>query len=110
MRARFSGIEPVFAWGIHGWRVPRMKKVEWTTGIMDPNWLFVGLAERKAGITLHMWNPVDYGCLQRHAASLKDAGFKVMVGCIQFNRKSEYPMSAVKSLLDDVAKGWNADG
>ena len=60
------------------------------------------LAERKSGITLHLWNPVDFYGLRARTAELERAGFKVMVGCLVFTRKSEYPVGLVTDVLKDV--------
>ena len=78
-------------------------------GTLDPNWVQIYLVERKSGITLHLWNPVDFGSMQRRKPELSRLGFKVMVGCMQFNRKSDYPMDSVERLLEDVRRSLETD-
>lgn len=109
MHALFQDAQAVFAYGMHAWKVPRRREVEWTRGTMDPNWLFVGLAERKAGLTLHVWNPIQYDGLEQRRATLEAAGFKVMVGCLQFNRKSEFPLQATKDLLTAIRRQMDTE-
>lgn len=111
IRALFPEAERVFAYGIPGWRIARRRWIDPKSvkGTIDPNWVHIFLAERKAGITLHMWNPVDFNAMQRRKAELSGAGFKVMVGCLQFNRKSEYPLEAIGRLLEDVKRSLEAD-
>jgi len=111
IRALFPEAQRVFAYGLPGWRIPRRRWIDPKSvdGTIDPNWVNVFLAERKAGITLHLWNPVDFNAMQRRKADLSNAGFKVMVGCLQFNRKSGYPIDAVRRLLEDVKRSLEAD-
>ena len=109
MARLFPDVEEVFSYGMHGWKVPRRKTVESRTGTMDPNWLFIGLAERAAGITLHVWNPLDWQGLKAHRAQFEAAGFKVMVGCLQFNRKSEFPVDVVDAMVARIAKAMDAE-
>ena len=110
MKALFPEAEAVFLYGMHGWRVPRRRKVEWITGTIDPNWLVVAVAERAQGITLHLWDPVEWDVLANRKDGLRAAGFKVMKGCLQFTRKADYPVEAVGDLLTYVQQGWEADG
>jgi len=107
----FPEAERVFAYHLPGWRIARRRWIDPKSvkGTIDPNWVHIFLAERKAGITLHMWNPVDFNAMQRRKAELSDAGFKVMVGCLQFNRKSEYPLEAISRLLQDAKRSLEAD-
>jgi len=101
-----------FQFKMPGWKVPRHRKVdpESMEGTLDPNWVQIYLVERKAGITLHLWNPVDFNGFRGHRAELERAGFKLMVGCIQFNGKSEYPIGLVVDLLKDIEKSLEEDG
>jgi hypothetical protein len=103
LRRRFPRVEPVFAYGMHGWRMKRPHPVDWTVGTIDPAYVHVFVAERKQGITLHLWNPYEPNLLGRNAKDLAASGFKVMVGCLQFNRKSKYPLGALLPLLDTLA-------
>jgi hypothetical protein len=36
-------------------------------------------------------------------------GFKVMVVCVQFNRKSAFPLKAIEALLEKVAAQMDAE-
>jgi hypothetical protein len=109
IRALFPDAQPIFDYGMHGWKVPRRRKVEWTKGTIDPNWLMVGVAERKNGISLHLWNPVESGILSRKRKELEAAGFKPMVGCLQYTRKGEYPVGEVKALLSECARQMDSE-
>jgi hypothetical protein len=99
VRKRFPNAEATFESGMPGWKVPREHVPEARIGTIDPAYVWIFLAERKAGITLHVWNPADYYFLDQHKAALQQAGFKVMRGCLQFNRKGAYPVAAVERLL-----------
>ena len=92
VRDLFAGAEPSFRFRMPGWKIPRPRKVDPASvaGTLDPNWVQVHLVERKSGITLHLWNPVDLNGFRRRKAELERAGFKLMVGCLQLTRKSEY--------------------
>lgn len=107
----FPENERVFVYGLPGWRIARRRRIDPKSvkGTIDSNWVHIFLAEREAGITLHIWNPVDFNAMQRRKAELSGAGFKVMVGCLQFNRKSDYPVDAVRPLLEDVRRSLEAD-
>lgn len=105
----FPGVERVEAYGMHGWRVPRPRQVEWTHGAVDPNLVQLFLAERSQGISLHLWNPYDHGMLSKRRDRLADAGFKVMVGCVQYNRKGDYPVDAIVPLLEAIAKDMDKE-
>lgn len=109
VRNRFPGAEPVHAYGMDGWRIPRRRRVEWTHGTVDPNFILLALADRKRATTLHLWNPLDWKCLGRRRAPLEAAGFKVMVGCLQFTRQKPYPVDAVAALLDQVQADMASD-
>lgn len=73
-------------------------------GTIDPNFVYIFLAKRKNGITLHYWDPVRPYGLKQNAAAFEEAGFKVMVGCLQFNRKGPFPIGAVRGLLENLAR------
>lgn len=109
MRRLFPQAKPVVSYGMPGWVVRRPRKVEWTHGTMDPNVVQVFIAERAQGISLHLWNPYDYGMLAKRRDDLSEAGFKVMVGCLQFNRKSAYPVDAVVPLFESIAADMDAE-
>ena len=111
IRELFPGAKAAFEYGMPGWRIPRPRRVDPASvkGTIDPNWVHVFLAERKAGITLNLWNPVDVGGFRTRRAALERAGFKLMVGCLQFNRKSEYPIDLVVEVLRDVRRSLDED-
>ncbi|HKZ60670.1 MAG TPA: hypothetical protein VJ547_12620 [Candidatus Thermoplasmatota archaeon] len=98
----FPDARPASDYNMAGWRIPRPRRIESWKGTIDPNFVHIFLAERKNGITLHFWNPYNPYGLKQNAASFEAAGFKVMVGCLQFNRKGEFPMAAVTGLLERV--------
>lgn len=97
-------VEAVTAYNVHGWRIQRPVTIPNWKGTIDPNFVHVGVAERKAGITLFLWNPAEPQILRLHAEELAAAGFKVMVGCLQFNRKSAFPLDAVVPILTAIRK------
>lgn len=102
--AAFPDARPVEAHGMPGWMAPRPPEAPRPArGTFDPDHVFVGLADRKAGPTLHVWHPGDPGLLDRHADALRAAGFKVMVGCLPYARQGPYPQVAVARLLADAA-------
>lgn len=92
--------EPVHAWGLDGWAVKVQDRPEGWTGTMDPERLMVFPLERKAGITVHVWDPRNPELLQWNDAALQAAGFKVMVGCLQWNRKAPVDVEALRRLFE----------
>jgi hypothetical protein len=86
-----------------GWRVARkvLPPASWDSTI-DWRYVLVALADRKAGLSLHVINPADYLGLENARPWLEAAGFKVMRGCLQFHRKGEFPIDAVGRLLKQV--------
>lgn len=76
-------------------------KEEWK-GTMPNDVFLVSPVARAAGTTIHMWHPNHPYLLKENAEWLKEAGFKPMVGCLQWNRKAELPLDAVERLLDLV--------
>lgn len=107
IRKRFPTAEDAFEYNMHGWAIRRpVTLTEWT-GTIDPNWIRIFVAERKAGITVHLWNPYDPACLAKH--DLAAHGFKVMVGCVQFSRKSDVPVDALGPILDSMRRSFDAE-
>jgi len=93
---------------MHGFKA-KITKEEITNwkGTMNPNYFYTCLVERKAGITLHIWNPKDYYGLEKIKKEYERAGFKVMRGCIQWNKKAEYPIDMVEDLVKNIARKVN---
>lgn len=87
--------------GMPAWRVKRPANAPMpaTEGTMDPAFTFVGLVERASGLTLHFWYPGDYYFFEKYGNTLAGAGFKVMRGCLAFNRKQAFPVDVVERLL-----------
>src|SRR5437867_11007966 len=106
VRELFPDAQVSFEFKMPGWKVPRRRPVDPSSvaGTADPNWVQIYLVERKSGITLHLLNPVDFNGFRRHREALERAGFKLMVGGLQFTRKSAYPIGLVVDLLKDVEK------
>lgn len=105
IKKRFPKAKPVFQWDMPAWVVarPAGAPMPERAGTMDPHTIFVGLVERAGGITTHVWYPGDYHLLSASKAELAEAGFKVMVGCLQYNRKTgDYPVAPVAALLDKM--------
>lgn len=106
---RFPVFDRVFENGMPMWRIPRpdgapMPERE---GTIDAAYVHIGLVERKAGLTLHLWYPPEYDLIDRFAEELVAAGLKPMQGCVQFNRMGAFPATAIEPLLDHI---HNADG
>jgi len=112
VRDLFPEAVTAFEFGMPGWRIPRRRRVDPGSfkGTLDPNWVQIYLVERKSGITLHLWNPVDFNGFRRHRSELERAGFKLMMGCLRFTRKSEYPIGLAVDLLKDIEKSLDEEG
>lgn len=104
VRRLFPGAIAMEAYGITGWTATRARRMETWKGTMDPNLIYIGLAERPAGTTLHFWNPFEPGIIRRHVKRLQAVGAKPMVGCIRYERKGPFPLAEVLPLLEDVAR------
>ncbi len=104
LAARFPTVERVVEHDMPMWQIRRPEDAPMpeATGTIDPELVHVGLVERKAGLTLHLWYPPEYELLAEHAEELKAAGLKVMTGCVQYNRKGELPVEAIVPLLDHI--------
>lgn len=108
VQAVFPDAGPVQAYGMSGWqvRLPDSAPPRQDLGTLDADHLQVFPVRRKAGVTLHVWNPVDYTFLDTQAVPLADAGFKVMKGCIQWNRRAPLDLDAVEALLRAAKASW----
>lgn len=85
-----------------GFRVPITETpIEKWKGTIDPNYLHLALVQRKRGVTFHIWNPRDDGYLQKNQEALSRAGFKVMRGCVEWNKKAAYPVGEIAKMLVD---------
>jgi hypothetical protein len=104
-KASFPKARPTFLFGMPGWCVdwdwdpPR----QLMRGTMDPKKFAILMAEGKSGITLHFWCLPRYGLLQQEKVALEAAGFKVMVGCLRFTKKTDYPVAAIRRFIDATA-------
>lgn len=104
VKARFPTAQPAFQYDMPGWTVPiPQERQPPAQGTLPPDHMYILFAARKQGPTLHVWNPLDDGALKKNRKDLEAAGFKVMVGCLQFNRKAEYPVQAVDKLFAAMA-------
>ncbi len=97
----FPDARPVVAFGMAAFQVPLPDPPAADTwiGTQPRTHLTVAPTEKKAGITVHVWHPNRPSLLADNAAWLKEAGFKPMVGCLQWNRKAPFPMDAFEKLL-----------
>ncbi len=101
VREVFSEATKSVAWNMPGWIIPVPQppaEADWK-GTLPRTHLTILASEKKAGLTFHVWHPNRPGLLQEEAAWLKAAGFKPMVGCVQWNRKGDPPMEAFERLL-----------
>lgn len=100
----FPNAKEFYEYGISGFKARTTKTLikDWP-GTMDPNFAYIGLARRTQGITLHGWCS-DYYFLDKHKTELAKAGFKVMRGCVQWNKKAPYPLPVVEKLIAAMAK------
>lgn len=103
IEAVFPTAQASFEYNLPGWKIERENVQEETKGTIDPRFVHVLIAERKAGLTLHLWNPADYYWLDKQKEALQGAGFKVMRGCVQFNRKQPFPFDTMESVLRTIA-------
>ncbi len=101
----FPMAESTFAHGMPGFRarVADIKKED-RRGTFDPDHLQLFLVERKSGTTLHIWDPRNSYGLDEVRDELTKAGFKVMRGCIVWNRKRAYPVDRMKELIASLAE------
>lgn len=108
VRKVFPDAEPAEAYGMAGWQVslPDSAPARPDLGTLDADHLQIFPVQRKAGVTLHVWNPVDYEFLDTQAEALSVAGYKVMKGCIQWNRKADLDLDAVEVLLRAAKASW----
>jgi len=97
--------ESTFAHGMPGFRarVANTKKED-PRGTFDPNHLDLFLVERKSGTTIHIWDPRNYYGLDEVRDDLTKFGFKVMRGCIVWNRKRECPFDRMKEFIGSLAE------
>lgn len=102
----FPTASPTKAYGMDGWQVPLPASVRPAkVGTMDPSKILLLCRAGKSGITLHVWNPLDHGVIQRHEEELVAAGFQPMVGCIRYTKKQPYPVEVVRRFLLAMRKG-----
>ena len=101
----FPLAEPTFDYGMPGFkaRITDIKKED-RRGTLDPSFLQMFLVERKSGITFHIWDPRNYYGLDEVRDELTQLGFKVMRGCLVWNRKKEYPVERMRELIKALAK------
>lgn len=95
--------EPVNEWDMDGWAVEVQDAPKDWVGTMDSTRLMVFPLERKSGITVHIWDPRDPGLLKSNDDLLEEAGFKVMAGCLQWNRKAPVDADALQRLFEATA-------
>ena len=106
VRGIFPEAASVLAYGMPGWSVRvRDAPPPGYKGTLDPTHLTILLADRKTGITLHVWNPLEEAFLESHRPAMERGGLKVMRGCLAFRRKGPYPLGAVEALLRAAAEG-----
>ena len=97
--------ESTFANGMPGFRARVTDtRQEDQRGTFDPNHLQLFPVERKSGITLRIWGPRNYYGLDEVRDELTKVGFKVMRGCLVWNRKREYPFERMKGLIASLAE------
>lgn len=101
VRGVFPKAKEVFESDMPAWKVPRPPGAPRPAreGTMPADTVFIGLVERKAGLTVHLWYPGDYSLFDHHKDALGEAGFKAMRGCLVYNRKGPFPVEAVETLL-----------
>lgn len=105
VRKNFPKAEEGLLYKMPGWQIAVPEKMVLSRrGTMDPTKMFVLLKEGKTGITLHVWDPLDYNALEGHRRNLEAAGLEVMVGCVRWSRKSDYPIKEI----EEVVRGMKA--
>ncbi len=99
---RFPGCEAVQLYGIASFQAPLARpppEAGWI-GTLPRTHVTLAPTERKEGITVHLWHPLAPTLIQDNASWLQEAGFKPMVGCLQWNRKAPCPIDVFERLLD----------
>ena len=101
VHAVFPQARPIVSWGMPAWAVavPRPPAETAWRGTLPRTELTIGPTEKKSGVTMHFWHPNQPNILAENRDWLTQAGFKVMVGCVQWNRKSDFPIAAFERLL-----------
>lgn len=102
--AAFDDVEAVEAFGMPAFMVPLRDpppEEEWR-GTIPRTHITIAPTQKRAGITLHVWHPKAPHLLRDNEGWLREAGFKVMVGCLQWNRKAELPLDAVDRLIETI--------
>jgi len=104
VKRTFPKAEASMSHGLPMWaaRRPKGAPSPGIEGTVDPAFTYVGLADRKAGVTVYVWYPGDYYLLDEHKAELAKSGLKTMRGCIQFTRKADLPVDALARVLEDA--------
>jgi hypothetical protein len=100
----FPKAEEYEAYSMKGWRIERRvppPPKPWT-GTIDPRYVIILPAFRKAGLTIHLTNPADYLFLDKPRAQLEKSGWGVMRGCLTWKRKGEPAWDGLSALLRDV--------
>ncbi len=102
----FPSAEEVFAYRMPGWKMRRRLRKEdgLLVGTIDPRYVWLLVAARSRGLTVHLWNPADPGCLQRNVPILKEAGLTVLRGCLQHTRKQPFPIAPLRTVLREVRR------
>ncbi len=102
VRARWPDARDVVEYDMAAFAVPVSDPpaAEDWKGTMPREVFIIGPTEKKAGITIHLWHPKEPYLLKQHQKELEEAGFKPMVGCLQWNKKAPLPMDAFAALLD----------
>lgn len=102
-KRHFPAAEPCIEWDIPGFRVQVQDAPDQWKGTMPPTHMHVLPIQRKNCITIHIWDPRDPELLRKHESDLEETGFKVMVGCLQWNRKADYPVDAIEAVFKGAA-------
>lgn len=99
--AVFPDAAPVVSYDRPAWAVavPRPPPAKTWKGTLPREELVIAPSERNDGVTIHVWHPNEPGLLAKNEDRLSAAGFKVMVGCLQWNRKADLPLDAIERLL-----------
>jgi hypothetical protein len=106
----FPNAVPDERYGMNGWRIARDPAPAPAAkgSPIDPRYVLVLPAFRKAGLSLHLTNPADYYFLDGFRTRLETAGFKVMRNCLQWNRTGEPSWALVEELLREMKRSAGA--
>lgn len=96
--------EAMDAYGAHGWSVPRPEGAhhDSVATTFDAHNTRITIKEQSSGMSLYLEWAGEYTLLDRFRDDLAPTGLKLMRGCVKWTRKGEYPVDALKPVLEHI--------